>query len=131
MDGDLHLHGLEDDEGAAGLDRVAGRDLDAEHGAGHGRGHRRRAAAGRPLRLGGSVDVRGRSRRRRGKVQPPRLAPSAGRTAKRIRGERRMLGEEGCRGLACTHDRVRDEPAEEKEVRRRARDLRLGERVRQ
>ena len=59
--------------------------------------------------------------------QPPRQGGV--RQPQRRLGERRVLGQERGRRLARAHDRVRDEPAQERQVRRHAADLGLGERV--
>ena len=46
----LHLHGLDDDQGVAGRDRVTGRHRDVGDPAGHGSPHRVAALARRPRR---------------------------------------------------------------------------------
>ena len=65
--------------------------------------------------------------RRRREVQPPAAAPGGVGQPQRRLGERRVLGQERGRRLACPDDGVRDEPAQERQVRRDATDLGLGE----
>ena len=68
--------------------------------------------------LDGGVRVGRRGRRRHGQVEPEAAAPRAVCQPERRRRERRMLGEERGRRLAGAQGRVRDEPAQERQVRR-------------
>src|SRR5262249_40076691 len=60
-----------------------------------------------------------------GKVHPPRLAPHLVRRSSRRLREGRVLGQKRGRDAARADQRVPDEPAQEREVRRDAADLRL------
>ena len=123
--GDLHLHRLEDDERLRARTSSPGRDLEADHRARHRGGHRgsRRAATARPVRL--DVDVR---RRRgtegRGGSAATDVAEGGGARRTREARERRVLGEERRGRLRRADDRVSDEPAQERQVRRDAFDAR-------
>ena len=99
--------------------RVAGGDEHAEHRARHRRGDRSTLAPAlrAPLRGREIGWRRGWGRRQ---VEPERPAPGR-RRQRRRRRERRVLDEERSRRLAGAERRMRDEPAQERKVRRHAR----------
>ena len=113
----LHLHRLDDDEACPRLDLVAGGDEDADHRPRHRRAHLVLDLATR-VRVIGLVEIGRRRNRRRRQVhaegRPPRRrrqrvearASAAGNAAQKV-GRR----------LARAERRMRDEPAQERQVR--------------
>ena len=73
------------------------------------------------------VHVGRRGRRRGRQVESPRTTKRPGGAKQRGRRERGVLGQERCRRVSRAHDRVRDQPAQERKVRRHAVDPGLGE----